>query len=93
MVCLVVFDADDMVSAGHLLLFACTHQAVEENALGLRNGPGHCELRLDRHGRPVILEIGARIGGSGCAHFNGQTFFTFLENTLKVRWEAAVPAQ
>lgn len=39
-------------------------------ALGLRNGPGHCELRLDRQGRPVILEIGARIGGSGCAHFN-----------------------
>jgi len=39
-------------------------------ALGLTNGPGHCELRLDRQGRPVILEIGARIGGSGCAHFN-----------------------
>jgi biotin carboxylase len=40
------------------------------HALGLTNGPGHCEMRLDSHGQPVILEIGARIGGSGCAHFN-----------------------
>src|SRR5207253_7905918 len=39
-------------------------------ALGLVNGPGHCELRLNKKGEPVILEIGARIGGSGCAHFN-----------------------
>ncbi|MDN3576665.1 ATP-grasp domain-containing protein [Chitinimonas viridis] len=39
-------------------------------ALGLQNGPGHCELRLNHLGQPVILEIGARIGGSGCAHFN-----------------------
>jgi biotin carboxylase len=39
-------------------------------ALGLVNGPGHCELRLNENGQPVILEIGARIGGSGCAHFN-----------------------
>ena len=41
-------------------------------ALGLVNGPGHCELRLNEDGKPVILEIGARIGGSGCAHFNVQ---------------------
>lgn len=39
-------------------------------ALGLVNGPGHCELRLSRDGTPYILEIAARIGGSGCAHFN-----------------------
>jgi biotin carboxylase len=39
-------------------------------ALGLTDGPGHCELRLNKSGQPVILEIGARIGGSGCAHFN-----------------------
>jgi ATP-grasp domain-containing protein/L-aminoacid ligase-like protein len=39
-------------------------------ALGLRDGPGHCELRLNAKGEPVILEIGARIGGSGCAHLN-----------------------
>ncbi|WP_429237045.1 ATP-grasp domain-containing protein [Aeromonas salmonicida] len=39
-------------------------------ALGLVNGPGHCELRLSADGTPYILEIAARIGGSGCAHFN-----------------------
>lgn len=39
-------------------------------ALGLLNGPGHCELRLSKDGTPYILEIAARIGGSGCAHFN-----------------------
>ncbi|WP_305840204.1 ATP-grasp domain-containing protein [Photobacterium leiognathi] len=39
-------------------------------ALGLNNGPGHCELRLSPDGTPYILEIAARIGGSGCAHFN-----------------------
>lgn len=39
-------------------------------ALGLDNGPGHCELRLSKDGTPYILEIAARIGGSGCAHFN-----------------------
>ena len=39
-------------------------------ALGLVNGPGHCELPLSADGTPYILEIAARIGGSGCAHFN-----------------------
>ncbi len=39
-------------------------------ALGLTDGPGHCEMRLNAKDEPVILEIGARIGGSGCAHFN-----------------------
>jgi biotin carboxylase len=39
-------------------------------ALGLENGPAHVELRLNHEGRPVILEIGARMGGGGCAHLN-----------------------
>jgi biotin carboxylase len=37
-------------------------------ALGLVNGPGHCELRIGPDGRPYILEIGARLGGSGISH-------------------------
>lgn len=62
-------------------------------ALGLSDGPGHCELRLDPEGTPVILEIGARIGGSGCAHFNVEAsngldfaglYFRWLTNTLTV---------
>lgn len=38
-------------------------------ALGLVNGPGHCEMRLAADGTPYILEIGARVGGSGSCHF------------------------
>lgn len=38
-------------------------------ALGITDGPGHCEMRLDPEGKPFILEIGARIGGSGISHF------------------------
>ncbi len=38
-------------------------------ALGLNEGPGHCEMRLGADGQPYILEIGARIGGSGVSHF------------------------
>ncbi|WP_366657581.1 ATP-grasp domain-containing protein [Fodinicurvata sp. EGI_FJ10296] len=38
-------------------------------AIGLTTGPAHVELRQDRHGRPHLLEIGARIGGSGVSDF------------------------
>jgi hypothetical protein len=34
-------------------------------ALDIDSGPTHTELRLDADGTPHILEIGARIGGSG----------------------------
>ncbi|CNK77700.1 ATP-grasp domain-containing protein [Yersinia alsatica] len=60
-------------------------------ALGLTNGPGHCELRLNHEGTPIILEIGARLGGAGCAHFNVEAsnridfiglYFHWLTNTL-----------
>ncbi|MEP1536570.1 MAG: ATP-grasp domain-containing protein [Paracoccaceae bacterium] len=37
-------------------------------ALGIDNGPGHCEMRLV-DGVPYILEIGARVGGSGSCHY------------------------
>jgi len=35
-------------------------------ALGLRNGPAHCELRVSSHG-PFVLEIGARVIGGACS--------------------------
>lgn len=38
-------------------------------ALDLTNGPGHCELRLRNSTQPYLLEIGARIGGSGVSQF------------------------
>ena len=38
-------------------------------ALGITDGPGHCELRLRDGVTPYLLEIGARIGGSGVSQF------------------------
>ncbi|MEU6895339.1 ATP-grasp domain-containing protein [Streptomyces sp. NPDC046557] len=36
-------------------------------ALGITDGPTHTELRL-RAGAPCLLELGARVGGSGVSH-------------------------
>lgn len=36
-------------------------------AIGLQNGPAHTELRLGAGDQPFILDIGARIGGSGAS--------------------------
>lgn len=54
-------------------------------ALGLADGPGHCELRLRDGGRPYLLEIGARIGGSGVSHFivQGSTGIDFAGLQLR----------
>lgn len=38
-------------------------------ALGITAGPTHTELRLRRGRHPYVLEIGARIGGSGVSHY------------------------
>jgi len=38
-------------------------------ALGITMGAAHVELRLDGHHQPYVIEIGARIGGSGVSHF------------------------
>lgn len=37
-------------------------------ALEVENGPTHTELRLGSDGVPYILEVGARVGGSGVSH-------------------------
>ena len=34
-------------------------------ALGITMGAAHVEMRLDAEGLPYVIEIGARIGGSG----------------------------
>lgn len=36
------------------------------HALGLRNGPAHCEIRVSDDG-PFVLEIGARVIGGACS--------------------------
>ncbi|MFF9194062.1 ATP-grasp domain-containing protein [Streptomyces sp. NPDC014779] len=38
-------------------------------ALGITDGPTHTELRLRGGTRPYLLEMGARIGGSGVSHY------------------------
>lgn len=38
-------------------------------ALGVTDGPTHTELRLRGGDRPYLLELGARVGGSGVSHF------------------------
>lgn len=38
-------------------------------ALGVSDGPTHTELRLRGGERPYLLELGARIGGSGVSHY------------------------
>ncbi|THV42609.1 ATP-grasp domain-containing protein [Glycomyces buryatensis] len=37
-------------------------------AIGLTDGPAHTELRLREGKRPFLLEMGARVGGSGVSH-------------------------
>ncbi|MEB6242701.1 ATP-grasp domain-containing protein [Staphylococcus gallinarum] len=45
-------------------------QVIRANrALGIVNGPTHTELRVGADKAPYILEVGARIGGSGVSHF------------------------
>jgi len=40
------------------------------DAINLLNGPAHVELRVDRNSlKPFVVEIGARIGGSGVSQF------------------------
>ena len=39
------------------------------SALGIHQGPAHTELRLDKDGTPYVIEVGARIGGSGVSHY------------------------
>ncbi|MEU8758712.1 ATP-grasp domain-containing protein [Streptomyces sp. NPDC048659] len=38
-------------------------------ALGVTDGPAHTELRLRGGRTPYLLELGARIGGSGASHY------------------------
>lgn len=38
-------------------------------AIGLRDGPSHTEMRLAPGGTPYIIEIAARVGGSGVSAF------------------------
>ncbi|MCY6355336.1 ATP-grasp domain-containing protein [Clostridium sp. ZS2-4] len=55
-------------------------------AANIKNGPAHVELRVNASGDSYILEIGARIGGSGVSHFivKETTGINFIELCLKL---------
>jgi len=55
-------------------------------AANIIDGPAHVELRVNQDGEPYILEIGARIGGSGVSHFivKETTGINFVDVCLKL---------
>ncbi|MET0188825.1 MAG: ATP-grasp domain-containing protein [Pseudonocardia sediminis] len=55
-------------------------------ALGLRDGPAHTELRLRGGTVPYVLELGARIGGSGVSHHvvEAVTGIDFAADALRI---------
>ncbi|HET9893588.1 MAG TPA: ATP-grasp domain-containing protein [Streptosporangiaceae bacterium] len=46
---------------------------VSHRQIGIDFGASHTELRLRADGTPVLLEIGARMGGSGTVHYLVET--------------------
>ncbi|WP_375606679.1 acetyl-CoA carboxylase biotin carboxylase subunit family protein [Bartonella sp. AC142YNZD] len=52
-----------------LIIALCEAACSGVKALGINMGAAHVELRLDANNLPYIIEIGARIGGSGVSHF------------------------
>ncbi|MFD7447628.1 ATP-grasp domain-containing protein [Kitasatospora sp. NPDC059827] len=55
-------------------------------ALGITDGPTHTELRLRGGETPYLLEMGARIGGSGVSHYiaSGVTGIDFAAQALRI---------
>ncbi|MCY8038679.1 ATP-grasp domain-containing protein [Bacillus paralicheniformis] len=55
------------------------------SALGIHQGPAHTELRLDKDGTPYVIEVGARIGGSGVSHYivKESTGINFMQLVLQ----------
>ncbi|WP_375673455.1 acetyl-CoA carboxylase biotin carboxylase subunit family protein [Bartonella sp. TS82HLJMH] len=52
-----------------LIIALCEAACSGVKALGINMGAAHVELRLDANNLPYVIEIGARIGGSGVSHF------------------------
>jgi biotin carboxylase len=52
-----------------LIMALCETARAGVKALGITMGAAHVELRLDAKEQAYVIEIGARIGGSGVSHF------------------------
>lgn len=59
---------------------------LAHEALGVSDGPTHTELRLRGGEHPYILEVGARIGGSGVSHYvvHATTGIDFAAEAMRI---------
>jgi biotin carboxylase len=66
---------------------------VAHREIGIDFGASHSELRLRADGSPVLLEIGARMGGSGAVHYLVETAtgVDFLGAVLQQATRGALP--
>jgi ATP-grasp domain/ATP-grasp N-terminal domain len=66
---------------------------VAHRQIGIDFGASHTELRLRADGTPVLLEIGARMGGSGTVHYlvETSTGFDFLGAVLHQATSGVLP--
>ncbi|MTD55520.1 ATP-grasp domain-containing protein [Amycolatopsis pithecellobii] len=64
----------------------CREVKAAHRALGITDGPTHTELRLRGGVTPYLLEIGARIGGSGVSQYiaSGVTGIDFAAQALRI---------
>jgi biotin carboxylase len=67
---------------------------VAHRQIGIDFGASHSELRLRADGSPVLLEIGARMGGSGALHYMVETAtgVDFLGAVLHQATRGVLPA-
>lgn len=67
---------------------------VAHRQIGIDFGASHSELRLRADGSPVLLEIGARMGGSGALHYMVETStgVDFLGAVLHQATRGVLPA-
>ncbi|HVB44926.1 MAG TPA: ATP-grasp domain-containing protein [Streptosporangiaceae bacterium] len=67
---------------------------VSHRQIGIDFGASHTELRLRADGTPVLLEIGARMGGSGTVHYLVETAtgIDFLGAVLHQAMHGDLPA-
>jgi biotin carboxylase len=80
----------DPGTAGRITAAVCT----AHRQIGIDFGASHTELRLRANGSPVLLEIGARMGGSGTVHYLVETAtgIDFLGAVLQQAIGGVLPA-
>lgn len=77
-----------------LIKALCDNARAGVKALGITMGAAHVELRLDAQDQPHVIEIGARIGGSGVSHFivEQSTGVSFVELCMRAALGLPTPS-